>query len=145
MFGSRWGPSRRCTTMFTVDSMPPEVYACCHKKRDGSFQVQWCAWPHSAARVGLLLFAVNPPDIGRSTACFFCCRDTLIVPRFVHISVMWHWILCALCVAIIATKGLGLHFLCTLYTHCYTHTHTHTHTRLTALFRDYPGEPVPER
>jgi len=23
--------------------------------------------------------------------------------------------------------------------------HTHTHTRLTALFRDYPGEPVPER
>ena len=27
----------------------------------------------------------------------------------------------------------------------YTHTRTHTHTRLTALFRDYPGEPVPER
>jgi len=26
-----------------------------------------------------------------------------------------------------------------------THTQTHTHTRLTALFRDYPGEPVPER
>jgi len=25
------------------------------------------------------------------------------------------------------------------------YTHTHTHTRLTALFRDYPGEPVPER
>ena len=25
------------------------------------------------------------------------------------------------------------------------HTHTHTHTRLTALFRDYPGDPVPER
>jgi len=25
------------------------------------------------------------------------------------------------------------------------HKHTHTHTRLTALFRDYPGEPVPER
>ena len=24
-------------------------------------------------------------------------------------------------------------------------THTHTHTRLTALFRDYPGEPVPKR
>jgi len=24
-------------------------------------------------------------------------------------------------------------------------THTHTHTRLTALFRDYPGELVPER
>ena len=24
-------------------------------------------------------------------------------------------------------------------------THTHTHTRLTALVRDYPGEPVPER
>ena len=23
--------------------------------------------------------------------------------------------------------------------------HTHTHTRLTALFQDYPGEPVPER
>ena len=23
--------------------------------------------------------------------------------------------------------------------------HTHTHTRLMALFRDYPGEPVPER
>ena len=23
--------------------------------------------------------------------------------------------------------------------------HTHTHTRLTALFRDYPGDPVPER
>jgi len=23
--------------------------------------------------------------------------------------------------------------------------HTHTHTRLPALFRDYPGEPVPER
>ena len=22
--------------------------------------------------------------------------------------------------------------------------HTHTHTRLTALFRDFPGEPVPE-
>jgi len=22
---------------------------------------------------------------------------------------------------------------------------TYTHTRLTALFRDYPGEPVPER
>ena len=27
----------------------------------------------------------------------------------------------------------------------YTHTHTHTHTHLTALFQDYPGEPVPER
>jgi len=26
----------------------------------------------------------------------------------------------------------------------HTHTHTHTHTHLTALFRDYPGEPVPE-
>jgi len=25
------------------------------------------------------------------------------------------------------------------------HAHTHTHTRLTAFFRDYPGEPVPER
>ena len=25
------------------------------------------------------------------------------------------------------------------------HQSTHTHTRLTALFRDYPGEPVPER
>jgi len=25
-----------------------------------------------------------------------------------------------------------------------THTHTHTHTRLTALFRDYPGDPVSE-
>jgi len=24
-------------------------------------------------------------------------------------------------------------------------TPSHTHTRLTALFRDYPGEPVPER
>jgi len=24
-------------------------------------------------------------------------------------------------------------------------THAHTHTRLTALFRDYPGGPVPER
>ena len=24
-------------------------------------------------------------------------------------------------------------------------THTHTHTHLTALFRDYPCEPVPER
>ena len=24
-------------------------------------------------------------------------------------------------------------------------THTHTHTRLTPLFRDYPGQPVPER
>ena len=23
--------------------------------------------------------------------------------------------------------------------------HTHTHARLTALFRDYPGEPLPER
>ena len=23
--------------------------------------------------------------------------------------------------------------------------HTHTHTRLMALFRDYPGEPLPER
>ena len=32
-------------------------------------------------------------------------------------------------------------------THTRTHarTHTHTHTHLTALFRDYPGEPVPER
>jgi len=27
----------------------------------------------------------------------------------------------------------------------FTHTHTHTHTHLMALFRDYPGEPVPER
>jgi len=27
----------------------------------------------------------------------------------------------------------------------HSHTHTHTHTRLTALFQDYPGEPVPER
>ena len=24
-------------------------------------------------------------------------------------------------------------------------TYTHTHTRLTALLRDYPGEPVPEK
>jgi len=29
--------------------------------------------------------------------------------------------------------------------HYKKYTHTHTHTRLTALFRDYPGEPVPER
>ena len=28
------------------------------------------------------------------------------------------------------------------YKSAHTHTHTHTHTRLTALFRDYPGEPV---
>ena len=28
---------------------------------------------------------------------------------------------------------------------CYTRFTTHTHTRLTALFRDYPSEPVPER
>ena len=27
----------------------------------------------------------------------------------------------------------------------HTHTHTYIHTRSTALFRDYPGEPVPER
>jgi len=27
----------------------------------------------------------------------------------------------------------------------YVQTGSHTHTRLTALFRDYPGEPVPER
>jgi len=27
----------------------------------------------------------------------------------------------------------------------FEYSHTHTHTRLTALFRDYPGEPVPER
>ena len=27
----------------------------------------------------------------------------------------------------------------------YIYTHTHTHPRLTALFRDYPGGPVPER
>ena len=26
-----------------------------------------------------------------------------------------------------------------------TQTHTHTHTRLTALFQDYPGEPVPQK
>jgi len=26
-----------------------------------------------------------------------------------------------------------------------SHTHTHTHTRLTALFWDYAGEPIPER
>jgi len=52
-----------------------QVYACCHKKRDGSFRVQRCAWPHSSARI--LLFTVNPADIGRSGACFFCCRDTL--------------------------------------------------------------------
>jgi len=26
-----------------------------------------------------------------------------------------------------------------------SHAHTHTHNRLTSLFRDYPGEPVPER
>jgi len=31
------------------------------------------------------------------------------------------------------------------HTHAHTHTHTHTHTSLTAFFRDYPGEPVPER
>jgi len=30
-------------------------------------------------------------------------------------------------------------------THTHTHMHTHTHTHLTALFRDYPGKPVPER
>ena len=27
----------------------------------------------------------------------------------------------------------------------YLETHTHTHARLTALFRDCAGEPVPER
>ena len=27
----------------------------------------------------------------------------------------------------------------------YYYIHTYTYTRLTALFRDYPGEPVPER
>ena len=30
-------------------------------------------------------------------------------------------------------------------TYTKAHTHAHAHTRLTALFRDYPGEPVPER
>jgi len=41
------------------------------------------------------------------------------------------------------------HTLARAHTHTHTHTlaraHTHTHTRLTAFFRDYPGEPVPER
>jgi len=32
----------------------------------------------------------------------------------------------------------------TIETKALMHT-AHTHTRLTALFRDYPGEPVPER
>ena len=32
------------------------------------------------------------------------------------------------------------------YSEMYTFSrYTHTHTRLTAFFRDYPGEPVPER
>ena len=33
----------------------------------------------------------------------------------------------------------------TEHTHTRAHAHTHTHTRLTALFWDYPGKPVPER
>ena len=32
-----------------------------------------------------------------------------------------------------------------IHSRAHTHTHTHTHTRLTTLFRDCPGEPVPER
>ena len=31
------------------------------------------------------------------------------------------------------------------HTHTYTHTLARAYTNLTALFRDYPGEPVPER
>jgi len=27
----------------------------------------------------------------------------------------------------------------------HAHAHAHTHARLTALFQDYPGGPVPER
>jgi len=41
--------------------------------------------------------------------------------------------------------SLTVHFLC----HTHRHTHTRTHTRTRAFngpfFRDYPGEPVPER
>ena len=33
---------------------------------------------------------------------------------------------------------------CSLYCECQYISSTHPHTRLTALFRDYPGEPVPE-
>jgi len=32
-----------------------------------------------------------------------------------------------------------------IYHVTHARTHTHTYTRLTALFRDYPGEPVPVR
>ena len=39
-----------------------------------------------------------------------------------------------------------LRLFCTfLQLYCVCCSVTHTHTRLTAFFRDYPGEPVPER
>jgi len=44
-------------------------------------------------------------------------------------------------------KFYFFHLCVSSHSTTHTHTHTHTHTRLTAIFRDYPGEPVglPER
>ena len=43
-------------------------------------------------------------------------------------------------------KAIGLLYTTsTKNSYAMHYAHTHTHTRLTALFRDYPGGPVPER
>jgi len=61
----------------------------------------------------LLLFAVNPPTSVEAERSF--SAQGYFVPSFVRISVTRRWILCAFCAAIVATRGLDLHSLCTLY------------------------------
>jgi len=43
------------------------------------------------------------------------------------------------------TRSVAYSYLYGLVALNKAHTRTHTHTCLSALFQDYPGEPVPER
>ena len=58
--------------------------------------------------------------------------------RHVLIGKQWH----QLPELIPTNSNSGLHSCISISIH--TQHFTHTHTRLTALFRDYPGEPVPK-
>ena len=81
------------------------------QKRDFSFRVQRCGWPHSAARI--LLFTVNPPTSVEAERAF--PHAGILCTKIRSRLSTRQYILCAFCAAIIATRGLGAH---TPYVHC---------------------------
>ena len=126
-------------------------------------EMQTCIWPswchcHSLSLASVksrlvLLFwyrltqvVLEKRPLNGRVRCFYCLHCPLSGPPrhyFLNPS------MCCTCMYRHAVGGIFQLFCCRVLVYsCLDHwkcSHTHTHTRLTALFRDYPGEPVPER